>query len=84
MAEVILELPDLGEDAGKEATVSFWHKSVGEKVEKDADIVEVSYDKATFYIPSPVSGVLKKIIAEEDVAVPVGSPLAIIEAEGSA
>lgn len=79
MAEVILELPNLGDEAGARATVTYWHKAVGETVEKDADIVEVTYDKAAFYVPSPVSGRLKEILAPEDTTVPLGAPLAVIE-----
>lgn len=84
MAEVILELPDLGEDAGKEATVTYWHKSAGEAIERDEDLVEVTYDKATFYVPSPVGGVVREILVPEDTTVPVGAALAIIETEESA
>jgi 2-oxoglutarate dehydrogenase E2 component (dihydrolipoamide succinyltransferase) len=79
MAEFTIQLPNLGDEAGAEATVTYWHKAEGETVEADDDIVEVTYDKATFYVPCPVRGVVKKILAPEDATVPVGSPLAIIE-----
>ena len=79
MSDVVLKLPNLGEDAGEEATVTFWHVKAGDEVAEDLDIVEVTYDKATFFVPSPCAGRVKEIIAAEDAVVPVGSPLAIIE-----
>ena len=82
MAQHTLEVPDLGKTAGSKATVTYWHRAEGDRVKVDEDLVEVTYDKATFYVPSPVNGVLKRILVEEDVAVPVGGALAIIETEG--
>lgn len=81
MTEFTIKVPDLGETAGTEATVTYWHRAEGDAIEADEDIVEVTYDKATFYVPSPVSGVVKKILALEDATVPIGGPLAIIETE---
>ena len=81
MAQHTLEVPDLGETAGSKATVTYWHRAEGDRVNVDEDIVEVTYDKATFYVPSPVDGVLKRILAQEDATVPVGGALAIIETE---
>jgi len=78
MADVVLKLPNLGEDAGEEATVTFWHVAAGDEVAEDHDIVEVTYDKATFFVPSPCAGRVKEILAPEDATVPVGAPLAII------
>ena len=79
MAEVPVSLPNLGAEAGGAATVTLWHKAVGDAVARDADLVEVTYDKATFYVPAPVAGTLKKILAPEDATVPVGAALAVIE-----
>ena len=81
MAEHILTVPDLGETAGTEATVSFWHCKEGQVVNADDDIVEMTYDKATFYVPSPVTGVVKKILAAENTTVPIGAKLVIIETD---
>ncbi len=82
MAEYTIQVPNLGEKAGREVAVVFWHKAEGDAVAADDDLVEVTYDKATFYVPCPVTGVVKKILALEDSTVAVGAPLAIIEIEG--
>ena len=79
--QVEVKLPDLGEDAGEEATVSFFHFQEGDKVNENDNLVEMVTDKAAFDVPCPVSGVLKKILAEEDEIIQVGQPLAIIETE---
>ena len=81
MAEYLLKLPNLGEDAGASATVSLWHKREGDDVRADQDLLEVTYDKATFYVPSPVDGKLARIVAQEETEVPVGGTLAVIEHE---
>jgi pyruvate/2-oxoglutarate dehydrogenase complex dihydrolipoamide acyltransferase (E2) component len=74
-----IKLPDLGEDAGNEAVVSFWHFEESDKVLKDDDLVEMTTDKATFNVQSPVSGILIEIIAGEGDTVEVGEVLAILE-----
>jgi pyruvate/2-oxoglutarate dehydrogenase complex dihydrolipoamide acyltransferase (E2) component len=74
-------LPDLGEDAEDEATVSFWNFEEDEYVEKEDDLVEMTTDKAAFPVPSPVSGTLvEKLVAEGDI-VKVGEVLCIIKEE---
>jgi len=76
---VEVTLPELGEDAGKEATVSFWYVEAGGAVEKDQDLVEMVTDKATFNVPAPAGGVLKEVAALEGDKVEVGGRLAVIE-----
>ncbi len=71
-------LPELGEGVA-EATVSFWHFEDGDKVEEGADLVEMATDKATFNIPSPVSGILSDVLVEEGDVAQVGKTLATIE-----
>lgn len=71
-------LPPLGEGIEK-ATVSFWYFKEGDKVEEKADLVELTTDKATFNLPSPCSGTLSQIIAEEGSVVNIGEVLAEIE-----
>lgn len=71
------KLPPLG-DGIEKANVSYWHKKVGEAVKEGEDIVELVTDKATFNMPSPVSGVLKEILAVEGDEVKVGQVLAKI------
>jgi pyruvate/2-oxoglutarate dehydrogenase complex dihydrolipoamide acyltransferase (E2) component len=74
-----VKLPDLGEGAGKEATVSFWYLEAGAQVKKDEDLVEMVTDKATFNVPAPASGKLAKVVALEGEKVQVGSVMAVIE-----
>jgi len=72
-------LPDLGKDAGDEATVSFWQVDEDEPVEEGDDLVEMSTDKASFFVPSPVSGILREILADEGARISVGEVLCRIE-----
>jgi 2-oxoglutarate dehydrogenase E2 component (dihydrolipoamide succinyltransferase) len=70
-------MPELGESV-TEGTVTRWLKKVGDTVEVDEPLVEVSTDKVDTEIPSPVAGTLISITAEEDVTVAVGGELARI------
>jgi pyruvate dehydrogenase E2 component (dihydrolipoamide acetyltransferase) len=72
-------LPDLGEDAGNEAVVSLWHFEESDQVTEGDDLVEMTTDKATFNVQSPISGTLVEIAAEEGDTVEVGEILAIID-----
>jgi len=72
-------MPELGESVA-EGTVTRWLKKVGDSVQVDDPLVEVSTDKVDTEIPSPVAGVLISITAEEDDTVPVGGELARIGA----
>ncbi len=80
-------LPALGESVS-EGTISRWLKQVGDTVEADEPLLEVSTDKVDTEIPSPVAGVLLEIKVAEDETAPVGAVLAVIgdpaEAGGSA
>jgi 2-oxoglutarate dehydrogenase E2 component (dihydrolipoamide succinyltransferase) len=69
--------PELGESV-TEGTVTRWLKKVGDSVDVDEPLVEVSTDKVDTEIPSPVAGTLISITAEEDVTVSVGGELARI------
>src|ERR1700692_1813831 len=66
-----------------EGTVTRWLKKVGDQVAEDEPLVEVSTDKVDTEIPSPVSGTLLSITAEEDVTVAVGGELAKIGQPGA-
>ncbi len=70
-------MPELGESV-TEGTVTRWLKKVGDSVEVDEPLVEVSTDKVDTEIPSPVAGVLVTITADQDATVPVGGELARI------
>jgi 2-oxoglutarate dehydrogenase E2 component (dihydrolipoamide succinyltransferase) len=76
-------MPELGESV-TEGTVTRWLKKVGDTVAVDEPLVEVSTDKVDTEIPSPASGTLLSITAEEDVTVKVGGELARIGAAGTA
>ncbi|MEY2769154.1 MAG: 2-oxoglutarate dehydrogenase, component, dihydrolipoamide succinyltransferase [Actinomycetota bacterium] len=75
-------MPALGESVS-EGTVTRWLKSEGDHVAMDEPLLEVSTDKVDTEIPSPVAGILQKIIVAIDQTVPVGAELAII-ADGAA
>ena len=76
-------MPALGESV-TEGTVSSWYKAVGEHVEADEPLVSVATDKVDTDVPSPVSGVVIKLLVPEDETVDVGTPIAIIGAPGAA
>src|SRR3954451_1809829 len=76
-----VNLPALGESV-TEGTITRWLKSVGDTVEVDEPLLEVSTDKVDTEIPSPIAGTLLEIKAEEDETVEVGAELAIIGDEG--
>ena len=70
-------MPALGESVG-EGTVTRWLKAEGDHVNVDEPLLEVSTDKVDTEIPSPVAGILQKIVVQIDQTVPVGAELAII------
>jgi 2-oxoglutarate dehydrogenase E2 component (dihydrolipoamide succinyltransferase) len=76
-------LPALGESV-TEGTVTRWLKQVGDSVEADEPLLEVSTDKVDTEIPSPAAGVLLEIKAAEDETVEVGAVLAVIGDESEA
>ena len=78
-----ITMPALGESV-TEGTVTRWLKKEGDQIAADEPLLEVSTDKVDTEIPSPVAGVLQKIVVPVDSTVPVGAELAIIvESEGS-
>ncbi|GGM66208.1 2-oxoglutarate dehydrogenase, E2 component, dihydrolipoamide succinyltransferase [Dactylosporangium sucinum] len=78
-----VKMPALGESV-TEGTVTRWLKQVGDQVEADEPLLEVSTDKVDTEIPSPVSGTLLEIKVQEDETVEVGADLAVIGAAGGA
>lgn len=72
-----VNLPALGESV-TEGTVTRWLKKVGDRVEVDEPLLEVSTDKVDTEIPSPVAGVVEAILVAEDETVEVGTPLVTI------
>ncbi|GEC05006.1 hypothetical protein SSP24_26610 [Streptomyces spinoverrucosus] len=80
---VSVTLPALGESV-TEGTVTRWLKQVGETVEADEPLLEVSTDKVDTEIPSPAAGVLLNITVAEDETVEIGAELAVIGAPEAA
>ena len=76
-------MPALGESV-TEGTVTRWLKAEGDSVAIDEPLLEVSTDKVDTEIPSPVAGVLQKIVVAVDQTVAVGAELAVIADSGSA
>ncbi|HQA22124.1 MAG TPA: 2-oxoglutarate dehydrogenase, E2 component, dihydrolipoamide succinyltransferase [Rhodoglobus sp.] len=72
-----VNLPALGESV-TEGTVTRWLKKVGDRVEVDEPLLEVSTDKVDTEIPSPVAGVIEAILVAEDETVEVGTTLVTI------
>ena len=79
MAQMI-ELPHVGESV-VEGTIGKWLKQPGDRVERYDPLVEVVTDKVTMEVPSPVSGELLRIIAQEGETVPMGAPIAEVETQ---
>ena len=74
-------MPQMGESI-TEGTVSKWLKKVGERIEKDEPVLEISTDKVDAEVPSPGAGTLLEIRHQEGDTVEVGTVLAVIGAEG--
>jgi 2-oxoglutarate decarboxylase len=78
---VQITMPQMGESV-TEGTVLGWLKQVGDRVEAEEPLVEISTDKVDAEVPAPVSGTLVNIAAEADETVQVGSVLGEIEPDG--
>src|SRR5271170_5897128 len=76
-------MPQMGESV-VEGTVTKWLVKEGDRVQEDQPLCEISTDKVDTEIPSPGTGVIAKLIAAEGDTLPVGAPLAVIEAAGAA
>ncbi len=75
MTDVIM--PQMGESIA-EGTVTRWHKKVGDRVERDEALFEISTDKVDTEIPSPVSGILSEIRVGEGQTVPINTVVGVI------
>ncbi len=76
-------MPQMGESI-TEGTVSKWLKAVGDKIDKDEALLEISTDKVDAEVPSPAAGTLLSINVQEGETVEVGAVLALVGAEGGA
>lgn len=81
MAKFELKLPKMGESVA-EATLNSWLKNIGDHIDIDEAVVEISTDKVDSDVPSEVSGTLIEKKFEVDQVVEVGQTIAIIETEG--
>jgi pyruvate dehydrogenase E2 component (dihydrolipoamide acetyltransferase) len=79
---VQITLPQMGESV-TEGTILDWLKQVGDTVELDEGVVEVSTDKVDTEVPSPAAGVLVAIHVQADETVPVGTVLGEIDVSGN-
>jgi 2-oxoglutarate decarboxylase len=78
-ATVQIPMPEMGESV-TEGIVLEWHVAEGDAVKEGDTIVEVSTDKVDAEVPAPMDGVITKLVAQVDDEVPVGAPLAEMEA----
>ncbi|HET7508041.1 MAG TPA: 2-oxo acid dehydrogenase subunit E2 [Solirubrobacterales bacterium] len=78
-ATVQIPMPEMGESV-TEGIVLEWHVAEGDTVNEGDTVVEVSTDKVDAEVPAPMDGVITKIVAQVDDEVPVGAPLAEMEA----
>jgi 2-oxoglutarate dehydrogenase E2 component (dihydrolipoamide succinyltransferase) len=78
--QVEVVMPKMGESI-QEGKILRWAKKPGDKVQKDETILEISTDKVDSEIPSPASGVLTKIVVQENETVEVGTVIAMIETD---
>jgi 2-oxoglutarate dehydrogenase E2 component (dihydrolipoamide succinyltransferase) len=74
---VELKIPAVGESIN-EVTIGAWRKSVGERVERDEEIVELETDKATFDLPAPAAGVITKIVKQAGETAAVGEVIGYV------
>jgi 2-oxoglutarate dehydrogenase E2 component (dihydrolipoamide succinyltransferase) len=82
-SRTVVTMPALGESV-TEGTVTRWLKQVGDAVQADEPLLEVSTDKVDTEIPAPAAGTLVEIKVEQDQTVPVGADLAVIGGSGAA
>ncbi len=83
MAKIEVIMPQLGESL-TEGTIVKWYKKVGDPIKKDETLLEISTDKVDSEIPSPATGIVTKILFNEQDTVPIKTVIAEIETEGEA
>jgi len=83
MAHFDIVMPKMGESI-EEATITKWFVNQGDKVVEDDVLLEIATDKVDSEIPSPVEGVIKKILFQQDETVAVGTVIAVIDMDGDA
>ncbi len=78
-----IQMPKMGESV-MEGTIIKWHKKVGDHVQKDETIFEISTDKVDTEVPSPADGILAEVLVAEQETVEVGTIVAKLSASGQA
>ncbi len=73
-------MPQMGSSV-TEGTISRWLKQVGDTVQADETIVEISTDKVDTEVPSPAAGVIMELLVAEGVTVDVGTPIAVLSTD---
>jgi 2-oxoglutarate dehydrogenase E2 component (dihydrolipoamide succinyltransferase) len=81
MTDVIM--PQMGESIA-EGTLTRWMKKVGDRVQRDEPLFEISTDKVDAEIPAPAAGVLREIRVESGTTVPINTVVGVIAPEGEA
>lgn len=81
MAHFDIVMPKMGESI-EEATITKWFVNEGDKVVEDDVLLEIATDKVDSEIPSPVEGVVKKVLFQQDDTVAVGTVIAVIDTGG--
>jgi pyruvate dehydrogenase E2 component (dihydrolipoamide acetyltransferase) len=74
-------MPQMGVSVS-EGTITRWAKNVGETIEADETIVEISTDKVDTEVPAPATGVVRELMAAEGETVPVNTRIAVIDTGG--
>src|SRR5271157_4676585 len=75
-------MPQMGESIA-EGTVTKWLKKVGDRVERDEPLFEISTDKVDAEIPSPAAGILTQILVKENETVAINTVVAVVGGEGA-
>ncbi|MFM7247984.1 MAG: biotin/lipoyl-containing protein, partial [Actinomycetota bacterium] len=82
-SNVDVVMPQMGSSV-TEGTISRWLKQVGDTVQADETIVEISTDKVDTEVPSPAGGVVVEILVAEGVTVDVGTRIAVLSTDPNA
>jgi 2-oxoglutarate dehydrogenase E2 component (dihydrolipoamide succinyltransferase) len=83
MAKIDVVMPKMGESL-MEGTIIEWLKKVGDRVQKDENLLRIATDKVDTDVPAPESGIVAEILYPENTTVAVGLPIARIETDVSA
>jgi 2-oxoglutarate dehydrogenase E2 component (dihydrolipoamide succinyltransferase) len=75
-------MPQMGESIA-EGTITKWMKKVGEHIDRDEPLFEISTDKVDAEIPSPAAGVLTEILVKENETVAINTVVAVIDGDGA-